>query len=159
MSISQPWDAFPTSGIILNCNINTHHRSLLLNATYDINVVKSGKRTRSCCFSKLSSEIWSYFNMASVKVSSIGGITPFRDFSGFQFLLITTLSAFQRRSLFWIWHLIFFGPLYSLYFNALTRVLSTLSALWKEKCLHARLKFSVCDIRAGLNGGHVPVSE
>lgn len=98
---------------------------------------------------KVNSEIWSSFNIASVKVSSIGGIAPFCDFSGSQFLLITTLFAFKRRSLFWIWHyLIFFGPLYSLYSNALTRVLSSVSALWKEKCLQARLKFSVCDIRA-----------
>lgn len=47
--------------------------------------------------------------MASVKVSSIRGIPPFCGFSASQFLLITTLAAFKRRSLFWIWHLILLG--------------------------------------------------
>lgn len=93
-------------------------------------VVKSAKRTRSCCFSKLNSEIWSYFNMASVKVSSIGGIPPFCDFSGSQFLLITT---FKRRSLFWIWH----------YLISLGRFILFIAMHWPEflaQSLHSERK-------------------
>lgn len=94
-----------------------------------------------------------------LKVSFISENTRFRDFSCFNFQVIISLPRFKCQSLSRIRHyLIFFWGFF--FFNSMYGLSSQHGlCLLKEKCLHAPLKFSVCDIRASLKGAHVPVLD